>query len=154
MNIKQTLIQISRDKNIEESRSVAIIRLNQMKHYPGQPVMVAYLDSDNSERIVFAIGIKEGTGPDCYRLADIGGVIDVEDVDSSLPDSSDLVHGEVYVSKNDSGNWCFVNLGSDKKTREIKEIEEESYIFRSIKTGHKWFFNKKTQSCKRDDEFY
>ena len=116
--------------------------------------MVAYLDSDNSERIVFAIGIKEGTGPDCYRLADIGGVIDVEDVDSSLPDSSDLVHGEVYVSKNDSGNWCFVNLGSDKKTREIKEIEEESYIFRSIKTGHKWFFNKKTQSCKRDDEFY
>ena len=67
MNNNSVTIRISRNKNIADSRSIAIIKLNKLGHKVGQPVMVKYYTDSTKTTIdtVVAIGIKDGIGKDC-----------------------------------------------------------------------------------------
>ena len=71
----QTIIQFSRSKDIESSREHAILRLDTgVTHHPGQPVVVRYYTDSNREsvNIIYAIGIKDGKGRDCYSIVSLG----------------------------------------------------------------------------------
>ena len=58
-------IQLSRSKYIEESRAIAVLRLNEYDFYPGEIVMMSYYknpDFRNDIGVLVAIGVKKGIG--------------------------------------------------------------------------------------------
>ena len=68
-------IQISRSKYIEESRSIAVLRLNtEYSFLKGEVVMINYYkdpDFRNNIGVLVAIGVKDGMGEDCYRIVNM-----------------------------------------------------------------------------------
>ena len=99
---KDYRIKVSSSKYIEESRAVAVIRLNERGFLKGEVVMLNYKkDPDKKTDIgtLVAIGIKDGTGEDCYRIISAGGSVVVRKVVESLADVSSLVHNELYLQR-------------------------------------------------------
>lgn len=152
MNDINVKIRISRSKYIEKSREIAILRLNMAQHMVGQPIMVRYYIDENQTETdtIFAIGIKEGTGEDCYKVISLGGLNLVSDVVDELPDVSALAHGELYLYKDENNKWYYVY--SIDNERQVEEITGGPYVFVSIKDKYRWFY--KDGDLKREDDFY
>lgn len=150
-------IQVSRSKYIEESRSIAVLRLNtEYSFLKGEVVMLNYYkdpDFRNNIGVLVAIGIKDGMGEDCYRIVNMGGEVPVRCV-GDLPDVSLLVHGEVYVwyghTGDDEDAWNYVYLKDGNRV--IERITGGPYIFLDLETGYRWFYN--DQVCKREDDYF
>lgn len=145
-------IQISRSKYIERDRSIARLRLNQHEFLVGEPVMVRYYS--NSEQTetdtIFALGIKNGIGEDCYQVVTLGGLDLVRDVVTELPDISLLVHGELYLYKDEDGVWNYVYETGG--VRRIEPITGGPFIFSNIEDKYRWFYCDGV--LKREDDFY
>lgn len=145
-------IQISRSKYIERDRSIARLRLNQHEFLVGEPVMVRYYS--NSEQTetdtIFALGIKNGIGEDCYQVVTLGGLDLVRDVVTELPDISLLVHGELYLYKDEDGVWNYVYETGG--VRQIEPITGGPFIFSNIEDKYRWFY--RDGVLKREDDFY
>lgn len=148
-------LKISRSKWIESSRDYAILRLDTgINHMTGQPVMVRYYTDDSQETVdvIFAIGINNGKGHDCYKVVSFGQNVEVWGVGSTLPTADKLTHSELYLYfDTEVGNWNYVYLsGDDRKIVPIENNEE--VIFYDLSTGYRWFsLNGKV---KREDDFY
>lgn len=144
-------IRISRSKYIEPSRGAAILRLDMAQHFTGQPIMVRYYTESGSIDNVFAVGIADGTGRDCYRVVSLGGLTFIQGVTEELPDVSQLIHGEQYIWRNSEGAWCYVYLEGDH--RQITPIDPESSLtLTSLGDGYTWYFRGGVLS--RQDDFY
>lgn len=144
-----TKIKISRSKYVERDRHIAILRLNTAEHLTGQPVMVRYYTESGEIDTIFAIGIKDGIGADCYKVISMGGVELVWDVVTELPDISSLVHGELYLYRDEKEIWYYVYEADN--TRQIEEIKSPPTIFLSIKDNYRWFW--RDGQLKREDDF-
>lgn len=148
------LIKISRATNIEDRINLAIIRLDSINHYFGQPVMIRYYEDPEKTKIncIFAIGIKDGIGKDCYKIISIKGIKYVRNVVEQIPDVSALTHNEIYLWKNDiDEKWSYVYLEGDSRT--VTPIEEDKeYIFTNIENGFNYYYSKNI--LKREDDFY
>lgn len=150
-------IQISRSKYIEESRSIAVLRLNtEYSFLKGEVVMINYYkdpDFRNNIGVLVAIGVKDGMGEDCYRIVNMGGEVPVRCV-GVLPDVSSLVHGEVYVwyghKGDDEDAWNYVYLKDGNRV--IERVTGGPYIFLDLETGYRWFYS--DQTCKREDDYF
>lgn len=153
MNNNSVTIRISRNKNIADSRSIAIIKLNKLEHKVGQPVMVKYYTDSTKTTIdtVVAIGIKDGIGKDCYKVISLGGLILVRGVNTkNLPDVSELNEGELFLYK-ENVSWHYVYL--EDKERVVEKIENlPPTVFVSIEDKFRWFW--KDGVLKREDDFY
>lgn len=153
-NSAEVKIRISRSKYIEKSREIAILRLNMAQHLIGQPIMVRYYIDENQTETdtIFAIGIKNGTGEDCYKVISLGGLNLINDVVYELPDVSSLVHGELYLykDKDDNDKWKYVY--SIDNERQLEEITGGPYVFVNIRDKYRWFYNEGI--LKREDDFY
>lgn len=150
-------IQLSRNKYIEESRAIAVLRLNEYDFYPGEIVMMNYYknpDFRNDVGVLVAIGVKKGVGENCYRIVSAGGTVRVRDVVNKLPDVSKLVHGELYIYKDPNEKWFYVykKNGEEPGGRTIEEITGGPFIFVSLEDGYRWFYE--NQDCKREDDFF
>lgn len=148
-------IKVSSSKYIEESRPIAILRLNEREFLKGEIVMVNYKkDQDFKTNIgtLVAIGIKDGKGEDCYRLISTGGSVVVRKVVTSLADISSLVHGELYIYRDDNNKWFYVYKKEDETNRRIEEITDGPFIFIDSDSGYRWFF--RDGECRREDEFF
>lgn len=145
-------IKISRSKHIERDRNVARLRLNQHEFVVGEPVMVRYyLDKEQTEiDTLFALGIKNGTGEDCYKIISLGGLNIIRKVMDELPDVSLLVHGELYLCKNEDGVWSYIY--EEDGVRKIKPISGGPFIFHCTDDNYKWYF--RDGILKREDDFY
>ena len=145
-------IKISRSKYIERDRSIARLRLNQHEFVVGEPVMVRYYSKPDQSEIdtIFALGIKEGVGEDCYQVISLGGLDLVRDVVTELPDVSLLVHGELYLYKDEEGVWNYVY--EDGGVRQIEPITGGPFIFSNIEDKYRWFY--RDGVLKREDDFY
>lgn len=143
-------IQISKSRYVEDSRALADLRLGERSFLPGEIVMVNYQESPDTIGVIIAIGIKEGTGPDCYRIISTGGTVKVRDVVNKLPDVSKLVHGELYVYQDNNGTWNYVYL--EGSSRVIKPIDGGPYVFIDLESNRRWFY--RDQTCKREDDFF
>ena len=76
-------IFFKRNRDIYNSQSLAVDALNKLTFSNGEPVVVQYVDqATSSVRILFAIGIANGYGPDKYRL--ISTFSNFEELTSSL----------------------------------------------------------------------
>lgn len=137
---KETIIKISRSKYIEESLEVALIRLDTLFHYKGVLKMINYYtdSSQNSFDTVFASGVKDGVGRDCYRIISLHQESIIWGAGSSLPDVSSLVHGEKYLYRDPSGDWWLVQIASDGRTREITELEPGPKTYDCLSDNSKW----------------
>lgn len=148
-------IKVSSSKFIEESRPIAILRLNEREFLKGEIVMVNYKkDQDFKTNIgtLVAIGVKDGKGEDCYRLISTGGSVVVRKVVTSLSDVSSLVHGELYIYKDDNNKWFYVYKKKDEDNRRIEEITDGPFIFIDSESGYRWFY--RDGECRREDEFF
>lgn len=154
INEKQTTIQISRGKFIEESRSIAILRLNTKEFKKGEVVMMNYYkdkDFRNNVGVLIAIGVDNGIGEEFYRLVSAGGTVTVRKVTDSIPDVSSLVHNELYIYKSQEDKWMYVYKKDSENDRTEELITGGPYIFVDLDSGYRWFYN--NQDCKREDEF-
>lgn len=153
MNNNSVTIRISRNKNIADSRSIAIIKLNKLEHKVGQPVMVKYYTDSTKTTIdtVVAIGIKDGIGKDCYKVISLGGLILVRGVNTkNLPDVSELNEGELFLYR-ENDSWHYVYL--EDKERVVEKIENlPPTVFVNIEDKFRWFW--KDGVLKREDDFY
>lgn len=145
-------IKISRSKYIERDRSTARLRLNQHEFVVGEPVMVRYFtnSSQTETDTIFALGIKDGTGEGCYQIISLGGLDLIRDVVTELPDVSLLVHGELYLYKDENNVWNYVY--ETNGIRQIEPIVGGPFIFSNIEDGYKWYF--RDGVLKREDDFY
>ena len=152
---KDYRIKVSSSKYIEESRAVAVIRLNERGFLKGEVVMLNYKkDPDKKTDIgtLVAIGIKDGTGEDCYRIISAGGSVVVRKVVESLADVSSLVHNELYIYKDPDNKWYYVYKPESEANRQIELITGGPFIFIDLETGYRWFY--RDGKCKREDEFF
>lgn len=152
---KDYRIKVSSSKYVEESRAVAVIRLNERGFLKGEVVMLNYKkDPDKKTDIgtLVAIGIKDGTGEDCYRIISAGGSVVVRKVVESLADVSSLVHNELYIYKDPDNKWYYVYKPENEVNRRIELITGGPYIFVDLDTGYRWFY--RDGQCKREDEFF
>lgn len=158
MNNNSVTIRISRNKNVADNRSIAIIKLNKLVHKVGQPVMVKYFSDLSKTTIdtVVAIGVKEGIGKDCYKIISLGGLIPINGVNIETPlDASELNEQELFLYKKD-GYWYFVYLEESTKPNEWVKVEEKIVdlsptVFVNIKDNFRWFW--RDGVLKREDDF-
>lgn len=152
MSRELTKIVFSRSEFIERDRSIAILRLDMCQHLVGQPVIVRYYVDDEQREIdtLYAIGIRDGVGPECYKVVSLGGLNLVRNVVTELPDISALTHGELYLYQDEGGGWNYVYEVNG--TRQIDAIVGGPYCFTNIEDRYRWFYIDK--KLKREDDFY
>ena len=68
-----TKVRFSRCREIMDSRSTAMIHLREKEFTVGEPALVNYFEDTNaSVNTIMAVGIKDGKGPDCFRIITLG----------------------------------------------------------------------------------
>lgn len=147
-------IKISRSKFIEDNIEIALIRMKNAQHYVGQPIMVRYYSDSMKTQIdtLFAIGVKDGTGEDCFKMISIKGLSLINGITykiEDLPDVSALVHGELYLSWVNN-EWNYVYEVDNQRI--IEPIIGDSYAYVNTEDKYTWFFNNGV--LKREDDFY
>ena len=147
-------IQISRNRNVARDRSIAVLKLNKLTHLIGQPVMVKYFSEpgiSNKIDTLFALGIKNGVGEDCYKIISLSGLDLVRDVVNYLPDISQLIHGELFIYQDENKTWNYVF--EENKERIVVPIKDLApTIFVNIEDKFRWFWD--GNNLKREDDFY
>lgn len=145
------MIKTYRSSETFESRKLALLSLTGIKHYPGQLVQALYwLDSEHTGvSSIFAIGVKEGTGTDCFEVVSLGSLEVVVGIGEELIDVSALVHGEIFLWKHD-GKLFRVLKGSQSDSRKIEEVKENDAKFLNLGDGYTWYL--KAGKLYREDE--
>lgn len=129
---------------------MAIIRLNSIYHRKGVLCMINYYTSESHSTFdtVFASGVKDGVGRDCYRVISLRQENIIWGVGSTLPDVSQLVHGEKYLYRDSQGKWWLVQIASDGRTRELVELSDSLVIYTMLSDGSKWISDGRGSSPK------
>lgn len=147
-------IQISRNRDVARDRSIAVLKLNKLTHLAGQPVMVKYFSEPGiSDKIdtLFALGIKNGVGEDCYKIISLSGLDLIRDVVDQLPNISQLIHGELFIYKDSDNIWNYVfEENNERQVIPIKNLAPT--VFVNIEDKFRWFWD--GQDLKREDDFY
>ena len=108
------IIRIARDKVIEKSRLACLLFLDKCNHLVGQQWQVRYYRDEEETEIdtLVAIGVKNGIGNECYRVISYGTRTAIAAITETLPDVSELAHGEIYIVRvNDV--WSYVTVSDD-----------------------------------------
>lgn len=145
------IIRIARDGVIEPSRRAAELFLKKCRHIVGQQWQVRYYCDEDESRIdtMVAIGIRNGTGSECYRVISYGSKTAIIAITETLPDISEIVHGEICIVKID-GVWNYVTVSND--TRRFDPIQGGPYAYYNLEDGHVWYYT--DGIFRRDDDFY
>ena len=129
-------ILFKRGKTLYGSQAEAINALNSLAFVQGEPVIVNYLDSDTSTvRILFAIGITNGTGASCYRL--ITTFDSYSDLANSLGALSDslTIHEDSLANGATVGHVYDDGSGDIEFTQGIAKIKEGAVSLSAIEKG-------------------
>jgi hypothetical protein len=155
------IIRLARDKVIEDSRKDAILFLDLQNHIVGQQWQVRYYRDEDQTEIdtLVAIGIRNGTGSECYKVISYGTATAIVSITETLPDVSQMVHGEIYIVKVDD-IWNYVTVTDD--TRRFDPIVGGPYAYFNLEDGHVWFYTEHNLpetpqypgTLRRDDDFY
>lgn len=148
---RSVTIRISRNQGVARDRSIAVLKLNKLTHYVGQPVMVKYYSKPGEIDTLLALGIKDGIGADCYKIVSFAGLELVRGVVSNPPDISFLIHGEMYLYRNNNGIWHFVYAVDGERIIEPIPLDLAPTTFVNIEDNFRWFWNK--GELKREDDF-
>ena len=134
---RSVTMKTARNRNIEINKDVAMIWLNQFSHKVGQPVIVRYYDENDSIDCIYAMGIKNGIGPDCYSVVSPKTCDIIWGVVTQAPDISSLVNGEIFLYYNiTSDTWNLVYIKED--SRIIQELSEKPEMYFNISDDSIW----------------
>ena len=158
-----TDILIQRNFTIQENLESAMVYLDtEVKHTAGRLVMVKYktgfnTDDDPSKPNIdtlFAVGVKDGEGRNCYSLISTAESYVIYDIcEDDVPrDVSDLVQGQRFLCKM-GGIWKIELLGPDKVSRIFIDIPEGLSIFRNLADGFQYYYNHEKGELVREDNF-
>lgn len=150
----ESRIQLSRAESIENSRAIAVLRLNERDFLKGEVALISYYKNEDLRSDVgtlVALGISDGRGEEHYRILNTGDSVLVRGVVEELPDVSSLVHGEVYVYVDQKGAWYYVYKRQYEPERTIEPITGGPFVFIDTETGYRWFY--RNQTCQREDDF-
>lgn len=150
MNNNPVAIRIKRNSLVEENIGIAMIKLGRLNHVTGQPVIVNYYKENKTVDTILAIGTKNGVGPDCYSIISTSGVTAVNRVLPELPDVSELVNGETYISMF-SGKWALIGIDPVEQEHRVIGSLQEDKKYHDLSTGLDWYFDGET--VKREDDF-
>ena len=155
------IIRLARDKKIEDSRKDAILFLDFQTHIVGQQWQVRYYRDESQTEIdtLVAIGVRNGTGSECYKVISYGTATAIVSISETLPDISQAVHGEIYIVLVD-GIWNYVTVTDD--TRRFDPIVGGPYAYFNLEDGHVWYYTEHNLpetpqypgTLRRDDDFY
>lgn len=149
-NSEISTISISRNKEIQANVETAMIRLDEWNHLVGNLVMIKYYTEDGNIDALFAVGVKEGIGRDCYSIISTAELYVVNDVLYEDPVSVEsLVDYQRFLCKHD-GEWKILKLG-ENKYRTYIDIPKDPYIFRNLADGFQYFYV--DGELKREDAF-
>ena len=157
MEQSKTIIRFSRSKNIEASANNAILALDEFQNIIGQPVLVRYYkDSAKTEvDAILAIGIKNGTGKESYKVVYSGNtrsiVNGVYQVPGFYPDVALLAHGEVYIVTNEEGQSCYCYAVNDRRYVDVITDGPRSYM--NLGDNCVWFLDANGH-IKCENDFY
>ena len=118
----------------------AILKLDRIYQYRGVLCMVDYYTSPekNAFDTVFASGVRDGIGRDCYRIISLRQDNIVWGAGTFLPDVSRLVHGEKYLYYQESiGKWWIV-CAPDGKTRQFLELPTVPTTYECLADNTQW----------------
>jgi len=106
-----TKVRFSRCREVMETREAAMIHLREREFMIGEPAIVNYIDVRGNESLntIMAVGVKNGKGPDCFKIITLGQYEIVWGVGRELPDASDVAHGELYLWQDRYGVWWYVS---------------------------------------------
>lgn len=137
------IIKISRDKYIESSKEVALVKLDSTRFSTGQEYMVNYYTDSTRTTIdsVVAIGIRNGIGRGCYKIEYIGDKNYVWGVVTQLPDISKLVHGEIYLYHDKINDIWYLVYSSDGVSRTVTPISDTPKTYFDLATSNFWVSN-------------
>lgn len=158
-------IQIARRKEVEENRLVAERLLKDRHFLRGELVMVEYekpepdFKTGRSTGVLLAIGTRNGTGENCFRIISMGGEVPISGVSFDIPPDVSLMYWGnlyLYVDSNKKVYYSYkINSREDGEngTRVETEIPiDKNIIFNDLSTGYRWFYSK--GSLKREDDYY
>lgn len=151
MATKKTIIRIARDSEVEIDRASGILFLNRCLHLTGQIWQVRYYRDSTKTAIdtLIAIGVKNGTGSDSYRVISKGIGTPINGITSTIPDVSTLIHGEIYLTKIDD-KWNYVTALNG--TLYINEVTGGPYSYWNLEDNHSWYYTEGI--LRRDDDYY
>jgi len=151
MSKNTVTLKVSRSKYIEESKDIALIRLDTIQHIVGQPVMINYYATNGDLETITAIGVKDGVGRDCYSIVSTSKESIVNNVYEELPDVSELVHGARYICKLED-KWSIVRIDDNNNVRLVETLlDNDPQIIKELETGFRWFYV--NGKFKREDDF-
>lgn len=136
-----TLIRFPRCKFTADSRQLALLHLMEdITHVVGQPVVVNYYKSAAKTEIdaIFAIGVKNGKGKDCFRVVTTGQPILIWDIVYDLPDVSSLVHGEVYLYNDEVAEVWYMVFSEDGVYRQIEPVDGDPKFYIRLSDNTYW----------------
>ena len=158
-------IQIARRRVIEEDRIVAERLLKDRPFLRGELVMVEYekpepdFKSGRATGVLLAIGTRNGTGENCFRIISMGGEVPISGVSFDIPPDVSLMYWGnlyLYVDPNKKVYYSYkINSREDGEngTRVETEIPtNKNIIFSDLSTGYRWFYSGGT--LKREDDYY
>ena len=151
-NSEISTISISRNKEIQANKDTAMIRLDEWNHIVGNLVMIKYYTDEERTNIdtLFAVGVKEGIGRDCYSIISTAELYVVNDVLYEDPVSVEsLVNNQRFLCKQ-NGVWKILILNSTGYRTYI-DIPKDPYIFRNLADGFQYFYV--DGELKREDSF-
>ena len=128
------ILKISRSETIESSRELAILRLDTgVEHLEGQPVMVRYYVDPEKTIVnsIFAIGIKNGWGRDCYNIVSLSQDNLIWGISYSSVSIENLTKNERYLEYTNS-KWKLVYMNSNNEVVSEELDPSTSYEFRLI----------------------
>ena len=158
-------IQIARKRTIEEDRLTAELLLKNRQFLRGELAMVEYYkpvpDFKTGIRtgVLLAIGTKDGTGFDCFRILSMGGEVPISGVSFGTPPDVSLMYwGNIYLYVNQEGKVYYSHkVGSSDAGENGVRVETEvpinqNIIFDDLTTGYRWFYL--DGKLKREDDYY
>ena len=122
-----------------ENKSSANIVLNTHSWSVGETLIIGY--KSKRDDIMIGVGIKEGVGPECYRVILDKSVILVSEVLDKIPDISYYAFGQRYLIIEEDGIFLTCRYKPDESESEIavKKTEvEERCIIMETSTGNIW----------------
>lgn len=141
-------IRFSRNQEVLEDRNIALIWLDKYNFAKGEPVTVYYREGSDSLGAIFTIGTSNGTGRDKYSIISTESLNTITGIRDIMPDVSEVINGERYLWKNNSGIWCLIKINNI--TKEIIELSGD-YKFKNLEDTYFYYLH--LGELTREDEF-
>jgi hypothetical protein len=158
---KEQKILIARRAEIEENRLTAELLLQNRPFLKGEYAMVNYYkdpDFRTNVGVLIAIGVKNGTGEDCFRIVSMGGEVPISGVTqgNAPTDVSNLYWNNLYLHISTEGKVYYTYKSPRDQgtngTLVLEEIQGGPFIFQDLTTGYRWFYINGT--LKREDDYH